>query len=50
MEITMFTYYVCDNFGQTLHEYDNEQDAMEQCNYNNDEFVSRQVTQESENE
>mgnify|MGYP007107497150 CR=1 FL=1 len=36
-----YTYCVCDDLGQTLFEYDNEMDAMIQCNYQNDEFVSR---------
>lgn len=36
-----YKYCVCDDLGQTLFEYDNEMDAMIQCNYQNGEFVSR---------
>jgi len=37
----MFKYYVCDENGDTLYEFFNESDAMENCNYFNGEFVSR---------
>ncbi len=46
----MFKYYVCNEYGQTMHEFFDEQDAMENCNYSNGEFVSRQLIKEKENE
>ena len=37
-----FIYYVCDEFGQTLYEFTNEEDAMEAANKQEGYFVSRQ--------
>lgn len=36
-----FIYYVCDEYGQTLYEYNDEQDAMEAANKQEGYSVSR---------
>jgi hypothetical protein len=36
-----YIYYVCNEFGDTLYEFKDEGSAMESCNYQNGESVSR---------
>jgi hypothetical protein len=39
--MTEYIYYVCNEFGDTLYEFNDEMDAMESCNHQNGESVSR---------